>query len=119
MFAERFDANVRANLTLNDGNSDTRYRSGHEVGADYSLNARVTPKLLVGLNGYWHQQVTDDEIDGRSVPVDGRRLAVFSYGPQAGYRGDGWGITAKWQHEDRARNKAEGDKYWLQLFFAL
>ena len=119
MFAERFDANVRANLTLNDSNPDTRYRSGHEVGADYSLNARVTPKLLVGLNGYWHQQVTDDEIDGRSVLVDGRRLRVFSYGPQAGYRGDGWGITAKWQHEDRARNKAEGDKYWLQLFFAL
>jgi len=119
IFAERFDANLRANLTLNDENPDTNYQSGQEVGADYSFNFRVTPKSFLGLNGYWHQQVTDDEIDGRPVPVDGRRLRVFSYGPQVGYRGNGWGISAKWQHEELARNKAEGDKYWLQLFFAL
>lgn len=118
-FGGRYDANLRANLTLNDENPDTSYRSGHEVGADYSFNFRVTPKSFLGLNGYWHQQVTDDEIDGRPVPVDGRRLRVFSYGPQVGYRGNGWGISAKWQHEELARNKAEGDKYWLQLFFAL
>jgi hypothetical protein len=117
-FGGRYDANLRTNLTLNDANPDTNYRSGHEVGADYSLNARVTPKVLVGLNGYWHQQVTDDEIAGATVPVDGRRLRVVAYGPQVGYRGDGWGVTAKWQHEDLARNKAEGDKYWLQLFVA-
>jgi hypothetical protein len=116
---ERFDANLRTNLTLNDVNPDTRYQSGHEVGADYSFNWRITPKFFAGLGGYWHQQITDDEIGGRQVPVDGRRLRVIAYGPQTGYRGKGWGISAKWQHEDRARNKAEGDKYWLQLFFAL
>ncbi len=62
---------------MNDSNPDTQYHSGHEVGADFSVNARVAPKVLVGLNGYWHQQVTDDEIDGETVPVDGRRLRVF------------------------------------------
>jgi hypothetical protein len=117
-FGGRYDANLRTNLTLNDRNADTHYRSGHEVGADGSLNARVTPKVLVGLGGYWHQQVTDDELRGERVPVDGRRLRVVGFGPQAGYRGDGWGITAKWQHEDLARNKAQGDKYWLQVFVA-
>jgi len=44
---------------------------------------------------------------------------VIAYGPQLVYRGQGWGVSAKWQHEDQARNKSEGDKYWLQLFFAL
>jgi hypothetical protein len=119
MFGGRFDANLRTNLTLNDVNPDTRYHSGHEMGADYSINVRVVPKVMVGLNGYFHQQITDDEISGRTVPVDGRRLRVLGYGPQAVYRGDGWGITAKWQHEDLARNKSEGDKYWLQFFVAL
>ena len=33
--------------------------------------------------------------------------------------GGSWGISGKWQHEVNARNKAEGDKYWLQLFFTL
>jgi hypothetical protein len=118
-FGGHYDANLRTNLTLNDSNSATGYHSGHEVGADYSVNARVSPRVIVGLNGYVHQQITDDEIDGRPVPVDGHRLREFAYGPQVGYRGDGWGVTAKWQHEVGARNKAEGDKYWLQLFFAL
>ena len=118
-FAGRWDANLRTNLTLNASNPDTDYHSGHEVGADGSVNVRLTPKVLLGLNGYWHRQVTDDEVRGAIVPVDGRRLRVMGYGPQLGYRGNGWGITAKWQHEDLARNKAEGDKYWLQLFFAL
>ena len=118
-FGGRYDANLRANLTLNDVNPDTQYHSGHEIGADYSVNARVMPKVIVGVNGYYHQQVTDDEIRGQTVPVDGRRLRVLAYGPQVGYRGDGWGITAKWQHEVMARNKSEGDKYWLQFFVAL
>lgn len=118
-FGSRYDANLRTNLTLNDVNPDTRYHSGHEVGADYSLNARVVPRVLVGLNGYYHEQITDDEIRGNTVPVDGRRLRVFGYGPQVGYRGDRWSTTATWQHEEFARNRAEGDKYWLQLFFEL
>ncbi len=118
-FGGRYDANVRTNLTLNDVNPDTSYQSGHEVGADFSLDAKVMPKVFVGLNGYYHQQITDDEICGQTVSVDGRRLRELALGPQVGYRGDGWGVTAKWQHETMARNKAEGDKYWLQLFVAL
>ena len=74
---------------------------------------------LAGLNGYLYQQVTDDEIDGDAVGGDGRQLRVLAYGPQVVYRGERWGAVAKWQHEDHTRNKAEGDKYWLQLFFAL
>ena len=47
------------------------------------------------------------------------RLHAVAYGPQVAYRGNGWGIAAKWQREDHARNKAEGDKLWLQFFFGL
>lgn len=119
LLGERVDANLRVNLTLNGKNDDTRYKSGIESGFDYSLNLRVIPQFFVGLNGYLQHQLTDDRLDGVSVGGNGKRIHVFSYGPQAIFRGDGWGISAKLQHETQARNKSEGDKYWLQLFFAL
>jgi len=116
---ERLDSNLRFNLTLNGENRATDYRSGHEAGLEYSLNLRLGPRWLAGVNGYVHRQLTDDQLDGRSVGGDGRRLRVLAYGPQLAYRGNGWGVVAKWQHEVRARNKAEGDKAWLQFYYAL
>ena len=116
---ERVDANLRALLTVNGRNRDTDYESGIESGFDYSLNLRVAPRVSLGVNGYFQHQLTDDEIDGRAVAGNGRRVHVFACGPQASYRGDGWGISAKLQHETGARNKAEGDKFWLQMFFSL
>lgn len=115
-FAELYDANLRVNLTLNGRNSDTRYQSGVETGGDYSLNRRFGTSWLVGVNGYFQYQLTDDKLDGEKI---GRRLRAFAVGPQVAYRGDGWGIAAKWQRETSARYKAEGDKYWLQLFWRL
>ena len=116
---ERLDSNLRTNLTVNGTNSDTDYHSGMEAGVEYSLNLRVAKGWLAGINGYLYQQITDDEINGEAVGGDGHRLRVLAYGPQVAYRGERWGAVAKWQHEDKARNRAEGDKYWLQLFFAL
>lgn len=116
---DRLDSNLRVNLTVNDSNPDTRYHSGLEGGIEGSLNLKLAPGFLVGINGYLHHQLTDDELGGASVNGNGRRLHVIAYGPQLVYRGQGWGVSAKWQHEDHARNKSEGDKYWLQLFFTL
>jgi hypothetical protein len=114
-----YDANLRVNLTLNAENPDTQYRSGIESGGDYSVNRRFGARWLAGLNGYFQYQLTDDELRGETVGEDGRRLRVFAIGPQVAYRGDRWGMVAKWQHEIDARYKAEGDKYWLQLFWRL
>lgn len=116
---ERLDSNLRVNVTLNGANRDNDYRSGNEAGIEYSLNLRLGPRVLAGIGGYLHQQLTDDEVDGVPVGGDGRRLRVFAAGPQVVYRGDRWGVAAKWQHEFDARNKSEGDKYWLQLFYGL
>jgi hypothetical protein len=53
------------------------------------------------------------------VGSDGRQARVYAYGPQLVYRQKRWGGSLKWQHEDGARNRAEGDKYWLQFFVGL
>lgn len=118
-FAERFDANLRANVTVNGRNSATDYESGLEAGLEWSLNCKLGKGWSVGLNGYSVRQLTDDEVDGAPVNGDGKRLRVDAFGPQVVYRAGRWGATGKWQHESGAHNKAEGDKYWLQLFVGL
>jgi hypothetical protein len=118
-FAQRFDANLRTNLTVNGTNDATDYRSGLEAGVEWSLNCRLGKGWAVGLNGYSARQLTDDEMDGEAVAGTGRKLRVDAFGPQLIYRGASWGVTAKWQQENGAHNKAEGDKYWLQLFVGL
>jgi hypothetical protein len=115
----RFDANLRTNLTVNGANPATDYRSGLEAGVEWSLNCRLAKGWSVGLNGYSARQLTDDEVDDEPVAGTGRKLRVDAFGPQLIYRGTRWGVTGKWQHESGARNKAEGDKYWLQLFVGL
>lgn len=117
--AGRFDTNLRTNLTVNGANDATDYRSGLEAGVEWSLNCRLGKGWSVGLNGYSARQLTDDEVDGEPVAGTGRKLRVDAFGPQLIYRGTRWGATGKWQHESGARNKAEGDKYWLQLFLGL
>lgn len=68
------------------------------------------------MNGYFERQLADDEVAGTDVL--GWRLRVRAYGPQLIWRGQRIGASAKWQHEDAAHNKAQGEKYWLQLFYA-
>jgi hypothetical protein len=118
-FAQRFDANLRANLTVNGANSATDYESGLEAAVEWSLNCKLGKGWSVGLNGYSARQLTDDEIDGEAVNGTGRKLRVDAIGPQLMYRASRWGVSGKWQHESGAYNKAEGDKYWLQLFVGL
>ena len=105
--------------TVSGENPDTDYQSGLDGGLEYSLNYRLPKGWLVGLNGYLQQQLTDDHIDGTTVNGTGQKTHAFAYGPQVAYRAARWGASAKWQHETQARNKAEGDKYWLQLFVGL
>jgi hypothetical protein len=115
---DHVDANLRANLTVSQENPDTDYQSGLDGGLEYSLNYRLPEGWLVGLNGYLQHQLTDDEIDGAPVNGHGQKAHAFAYGPVVGYRAARWGASTKWQHETQARNKAEGEKYWLQLFYA-
>jgi hypothetical protein len=115
----RLDTSLRLNLTVNGPNSATEYESGTEAGLEWSLNCRLAGGWYVGLNGYSVRQVSDDEIHGEAVNGNGKRIEVDAIGPQVFYRGERWGAIGKWQVEGNARNKSEGDKYWLQLFLRL
>jgi hypothetical protein len=118
-FSGHVDGNLRANLTVAGENPASDYQPGLDAGLEYSLNYKLPQGWLVGINGYLQQQLTDDEIDGAKVNGTGQRTRVFAYGPQVAYRAARWGASVKWQRETHARNRAEGDKYWLQMFVGL
>lgn len=115
----RFDANVRANLTVNGANDVTHYRSGLEAGVEWSLNWRLPKGWSAGVNGYSARQVSDDELRGAAVNGTGQQIRIDAIGPQVAFRKSRWGVVGKWQHESGARNKSQGDKYWLQMFVGL
>jgi hypothetical protein len=98
-------------------NPATNYRSGQEFHFDYYAGWSLG-RWSLGLNGYFYQQVTDDEVEDIRVAPDGNRGRVLAVGPALRYKLGGASLVLSWQHETLARNRPEGDKLWLKLIFA-
>lgn len=115
---EGLNVDVKAMYDFNTRNSDTDYRSGQELHADYSLGWGVGSGWVLGVGGYVYQQTTTDKVnDDRVEDNKGRAFAI---GPSVKYTSsDGWFLTAKWQQESGVRNRPEGEAYWLKLTFPL
>ena len=101
-----------------------KYQSGDEFHMDYLVGKRMGP-WGVGLSGYYLKQTSDDEINGQTVAAnpfwsEGRRGQVFAIGPTVSYTTKaGVHLTAQWNHETKAENRFEGDKFILKLIMPL
>lgn len=105
-----FDAKIMYDINFK--NSDTNYKSGHELHADYAIGWGLGNNWVVGVGGYVHRQVTDDEKDGIDIGNRGRGSA---FGPSIKYdNGKGFFITAKFQNEMKVRNRASGKAFWIK-----
>jgi hypothetical protein len=50
----------------------------------------------------------------------GNEGEVIAIGPFIGYRPSlDWGVLSKWQHETHAENRAQGNRFILQLLYRL
>ena len=107
------NADVKGMYTYNFKNSDTDYRSGQELIADYALGWGFGNGLVAGVGGYFYQQITNDKQGGASIHGNkGRALAI---GPSIKYdSGKGWFVTAKYQMETEVRNRAQGKAFWVK-----
>ena len=107
------NADVKGMYTYNFKNSDTDYRSGQELIADYSLGWGFGNGLVAGVGGYFYQQITNDKQGGARIHGNkGRALAI---GPSIKYdSGKGWFVTAKYQMETEVRNRAQGKAFWVK-----
>jgi hypothetical protein len=102
---------------FNSKNSPTHYASGNYLDVDFAVGYRPVPTLRalqLSLIGYWLDQLTDDELNGRQY-LDGHRSRVFAVGPQARYQFAKGGVAVKWLHETSAENRPQGERFQLQF----
>ncbi len=98
-------------------NDDTDYKSGQEFHFDYTIGYHIDKSWAVGLGGYYYYQTTDDEQYGTTYQ-DGNKGRVFAVGPQVAYTYKNMSFTLKWQKEFEARNRPQGDNFWLKFTYA-
>jgi len=102
---------------FNSKNPETQYKSGAYFDIDYGIGCRPVPSLQAlqfSVVGYWFDQFTDDQLNGRQF-LDGHRSKVFAVGPQVRYKFAKGGIALKWLHETSAENRPQGDRIQLQF----
>lgn len=119
-----FEASVKLMYDYNTRNNDaskltapgtTKYLSGQELHFDYALGKKIDAFTL-GLNGYYYQQLTNDEADG--VTVNDSKGKVFSYGPAVKYDYKNMAFSLKYQIETAAENRPEGKNLWFKFVYA-
>lgn len=112
--AAGWNADAKVMYDFNTKNQATHYTSGQEFHVDYSAGWGLGAGWVVGVGGYFYQQITDDRESGNRVENSkGRALAI---GPSIKYTSaKGWYMTAKWQQESEVRNRTEGNAYWLKF----
>lgn len=116
----RPNISIGANFTYsyNTINPVTRYKSGQEFILEPVAEYSPLPNLWVGAQGYAYRQLNADTQYGRPFQ-DGHFGSAFAVGPQIRYAVSPIQFTAKWQHEMGVRNRADGERFWIQLFWHL
>ncbi|URI06859.1 transporter [Aquincola tertiaricarbonis] len=116
--AAGLNADLKLTLNLNGRNSDTRYRTGTELFADYALGWGVGGGWVLGMGGHVRTQLQDDRQDG--VSVDDSRTRSWSIGPSVKYETkQGWFIAARWQQDQGVRNGPQGHTLWIKTVLPL
>lgn len=103
---------------FNTKNVATGYTSGQEFHVDYGISQGVTRELQIGVGGYAYEQTTNDKADASyGKPVTGKGQ-VYAAGPQINYHYKNMTLDVKYQKEFEARNRTEGDKFWLKFNYS-
>ncbi|WP_113447770.1 transporter [Rhizobium cremeum] len=107
------EVGATARLIFNTENTDTDYTSGTEFVLDYAVGWNFD-KWRVGAVGYYLQQISDDS--GPGVAADGHRGKGFAIGPSISYSfNPGMQVSASWQHDVFAENRAQGNAVWVNF----
>ncbi len=104
-------------LTSNGENSATDYDSGTECDLEAAVSRFFYSAFSIGLNGYYYQQITDDE--SPDTTLGGFKGRVLTVGPVATYSlkvGNTAVFTSlKYFREFSVKNRPEGDIVLFQV----
>ncbi|MCL2452618.1 MAG: transporter, partial [Alphaproteobacteria bacterium] len=108
-------------ILLNGRNNITNYQSGIELHFEWALAEHLPFGLMVGVGGYFDQQITDDSGSGDIFGPNRARIA--SVGPLLSYsfkaEGQQVDVSARWFREFAAQNRPQGDTFITTLAFRL
>ena len=97
---------------INTENTDTDYQSGDEFHMDYAAGLHLGP-YAVGVNGYYYDQVTDDDAPASAMVLgEGRQHGL---GPAVSYQCKKVSLVAKYQWEFDTEARPEGERLWLKV----
>ncbi|MBI5926431.1 MAG: transporter [Aquabacterium sp.] len=119
-----WDVGVRGVLSFNTRNKDNGYYSGNMFNLDWQLMKFVSDDVRVGLQGYFVRQFTKDtqDLTGLSPTlakeiINGNKASVNAAGPAIGWLKNGGEmlLEGKFLKEFDARNRTEGQAFWLTV----
>lgn len=108
---DKLNADLRIGYLYNGENSDTNYQNGDEFHFDYAIGLN-NKNFTYGISGYYQKQIQNDKSNG--IEVSNSKTEGFSIGPSLKYQYQNWFITAKYEKELMAKNKTEGDSFWIK-----
>lgn len=116
-----WDVSGKAGFTFNGENKDTDYETGTEFHVEGAVEKLITPKFSAGVLAYYFEQVSGDSgegarlgaFKGRVTGVGGTAAYNFMLGKAP--------ATLRFRaiHEFDAKNRLEGDSFWLGLTMPL
>lgn len=113
-----FNGDIKLGYLINQRNDDTKYRSGNEFHFDYAAGWSLGNGWVLGVGGYYKQQLTGDS--GAGAVLGDNKYRGLAIGPNLKYdSGKGWFVTAKWQKETEVKNGVQGDALWIKAVFPL
>ncbi len=119
--ATGWEASLAAGVTFNGENNDSDYDSGTEFHLEVGVSKTFQNGLMLGLAGYYYNQITDDE--GAGAPSDGFQGEVAAIGPALAYTLNVKGIPivlkARYYHEFNANNRLEGEAAFISFIMPL
>jgi len=114
--APAWEVSYRLHWDYNFTNPDTNYHSGQTLYLNWAAGWKPTPPLTVGLAGYFLQQISDDQQEGRTVGANGNLVRVDGIGPCLKYfLPNHVMLTAKYFREFDVRNHPKGDQFWFYV----
>lgn len=110
-----YDFPTRNNRPLVITGARDTYQSGQSFHFDYCVDYAVIPNLRLGAAGYYYTQTTADVADGIDIGFHGRGFAI---GPAIKYDWQRWTFAAISQFEMAAKNRPEGVRNWIRIWYA-
>lgn len=127
-----WDIGVRGVLSFNTRNKDNGYYSGNMVNVDWQAMKFVSEDVRVGLHGYLVRQINRDSCKagyGQALAqcsnnpftvasvATGNKTSVNAVGPAVAWLKNGgeFLLEGKYLKEFKAKNRTEGDAFWLTL----